>query len=203
MAQNPLLTATELKQEAGQLLASLRLEERIAPFGQMKIVGSMATDLMTWRDLDLQVQLRPGATSVDLFNALFVHYNSVDSVRRLVTIHFKGGFKPQMPRGHSFGIVAIFPKEPVQWKVDIWVLAPQDQAKSDAWMEQMERQLSPASRELILRMKQRMMVGGRVPQGGSYLLYQLVLAQSIANEQQLEELLQQHGFSNSSSCLET
>ncbi len=200
MAPDPLVTATKLKQEAKEFLSFLSLEERIAPFGKVKWVGSYAWDLMTWKDVDLQVLLHPGASSIQLFNSLSLAYSSHDGIRQLNNIRFVGNFKPHMPRGHCLGIISVFPSEPVLWKADIWVLAPEDQAKSDAWEELIRSNLSIEARCLILHMKQRMMEKGRVPQGGSYLLYQLVLRDKIFDAKTLQDRLEQHGFAVASSC---
>ncbi len=194
MTKDPLLTATELKQEAKALLSFLRLEERIAPFGRVKWVGSFAWDLMTWKDVDLQVLLHPGASSRALFNALFLAFSSLDETRQLNHIRFIGHFKPHMPRGHCLGLVCAFPGESVLWKADIWVLSPEAQAQSDAWEELIARRLTPEARSLILNMKQRMMEKGRVPQGGSYALYQLVLREEIVDAKALQEKLEQQGY---------
>lgn len=192
MTQDPLLTAAQLKQEARAFLSFLQLEERIAPFGQVKWVGSFAWDLMSWKDVDLQVLLHPGTSSIELFNALFLAFSSLDEIRQLNNIRFIGDFKPHMPRGHCMGLICAF--KSALWKADIWVLSPEEQIKSDAWEELIGRKLTPEARSLILTMKQRMMTKGRVPQGGSYALYQLVLREGVLEMEALQEKLAQLGY---------
>ncbi|HEX3272678.1 MAG TPA: hypothetical protein VHR15_18685 [Ktedonobacterales bacterium] len=53
-----------LQAEAWRTLAALDLEAALAPIGLMEVIGSLATGLMVWRDIDLLV-IAPGlSTSV-------------------------------------------------------------------------------------------------------------------------------------------
>jgi hypothetical protein len=183
--------ATQLKEESERLLSFLELEEGVSPFGALKRVGSAALDLMTWRDLDLQVKMERGS-SVELFNQLFCQYNGVRSVRRLYAIRFEGDYRPGMSRGHYFGMVVDF--EGADWKIDLWVLSPEEQRDSDGWMARATGALDAQARRLILRLKQQAMVDGRVPKGVSRQICEWVLLEGLRDEAELQERCKGLGY---------
>jgi hypothetical protein len=174
--------ATTLREVAGRLVSYLKLEELVLPFGQLELVGSAALDLMTWRDVDLQVRMDHGREP-ELWRALINHFIGIEQIRRLNAIKFLGDYRPDMSRGWCLGIYLLF--EGHEWKVDLWALTEEEQARSDLWLAEVRERLDPSSRDLILTVKQHLMVDGRVPQGLSRRLYQLVLLDGVHDPEEL------------------
>jgi hypothetical protein len=48
-------TANNLQKDAKELITSMQLNEKLTPFGDLKLVGSATYNLMTWRDVDFDL----------------------------------------------------------------------------------------------------------------------------------------------------
>ena len=111
-------------------------------------------------------------------------------------IHFKGNYKPKMPRGVYLGLKIDFPEEGRGWKLDLWSLSQSDFAKNRSLIETLSSKLDRKVRDLILVLKHEMMSGdGRVPQMGSHFLYQAILLEGIKDREELPKYFAIHGMS--------
>ena len=119
-------------------------------YGPARVNGSFVLNLMTWRDLDLAVQL-PHAHDVLTFFSLGQHI-----ARRfpILKMSFSNQYlRPDTPFDHGlyWGIRLLHQQE--VWKVDLWGYGPDEYPSHLAEFETLQRSLAMANRRLILRIK--------------------------------------------------
>lgn len=187
-------TATTIRSNAKKILEGKKIESKIKQMGELFYTGSYALDLMTWNDIDMQVILKEGVDPIQSFSALFNQLAAYPGFIEGQMIHFKGHYKPKMPRGLYLGINVDFPDEGGIWKLDLWALSPKDFAKNRALIETLSSKLDPEVRDLILEFKHEMMSGStRVPQMGSHFLYQAILLEGIKDRESLYQYFATQG----------
>lgn len=137
----------KVKLEAQDILGQTQLLDFLKEFGEVKIIGSYALDIMVARDIDIYV-----------INKDFTKESVVDIYQQLI---FKNDFKGYIfydyvnrtkdifPTGYYVGLKHRFFDK--KWKVDIWFLNEPDK-KSFDMMEKLEN-ISEEKRELVLELK--------------------------------------------------
>ncbi len=55
--KNLIIQADELQQQAFGILKAINLVQYLSKYGQPRIVGSVALGLMTWRDIDIDLEV--------------------------------------------------------------------------------------------------------------------------------------------------
>ena len=101
-------------------------------------------------------------------------------------MNFKGGYKPEMPRGAYLGVKLQDDAWGGFWKLDLWVLEQVDFDRNRSLIDAIRSRLTPGTRRLILAVKHALMAGqGRVPPMASHALYRLVLFEGHRNLEQL------------------
>lgn len=186
--------AKTIRNNAHHVIKEKKLEAAIREFGELFYTGSYALDLMTWNDIDMQVVLKEGfdpkKSILKLFNTLSCDEDFIEGQ----VIHFKGSYKPKLPRGVYLGLKLNCPSHGGLWKLDIWCLDKPDFDKNRELIEILGAKLDPVTRELILELKHEMMEGSeRVPQMGSHFLYQAILLEGIREKEALYEYFQNRG----------
>ena len=96
--------AAGLRGEAGELLDQYGLLSGIASYGLTEVIGSYALDLMTWRDIDIQL---PDERDVNRFEATMMSYANM-FIRT----------DQDFPSGLYRGIRLLHRGQ--TWKVDLW-----------------------------------------------------------------------------------
>ena len=139
----------ELHAAADQLLAG-GLREILSDYGEINIVGSYALRLMVWRDLDIHLLrvgfdrksvFEVGARIADLLNPQRMHY-------RDQTINSTEG----LPTGFYWGVY-LGDERDGAWKIDIWMTRPESFQAIREYGERIKSQLSVATRQTILEIK--------------------------------------------------
>ena len=120
--------ARELREEADCLLKGGGLLALLGGYGEPCPTGSFITDLMVWRDLDIEL------ISDDLDVAGFFRLGGdLASNLKPARMHYRDEYitgTEGLPRGRYWGI---YLAEPDAWKIDLWVVTRQERgAAADA-----------------------------------------------------------------------
>jgi hypothetical protein len=177
---DPLAKAASLRLEASSVLQAISFPEWTEQWGTIEVAGSYRYDLMSWRDLDCTVRLKPGK---DPAQALWEWVRLAQQRlpwRKFNFQQFTDDYKPWWPRGVYLGVLLEGEGLEGEWKIDLWALNAKDQQDADERNAEIERRLTPELRTLILEMKNELMGSGtRVPRGGSLGLYEAVLWEGL------------------------
>lgn len=194
MATDPLKMAAGLREEAGQLLQAIRMEEWLRQYGAIEPAGSYLYDLMSWRDLDCTCRLYDG---IDPGLALWDWARMAQQRFAWAKFNFQdfsGERKPWWPRGIYLGAQLIIPDLGGEWKVDLWALRPESRAQANELVQEIQQRLTPETRQLILDLKHELMAGdSRVPKQGSLALYRAVLWEGLREKGSILEFLKRQG----------
>ena len=142
--------AANLRDEAAGLLDQYGLLSGIGGYGPTHVIGSYALDLMTWRDIDIYVQLpderdiptffRIGDTIANRFEAIRMVYSNM-FIR--TDQDFQSGLYWNirlLHRGQT-------------WKVDLWGYGEAEYSEKMDGFQELRRTLEPADRLAVLRIK--------------------------------------------------
>jgi hypothetical protein len=115
-----------LQAEAWRTLAALDLAAALAPIGPMEVIGSLATGLMAWRDIDLLV-VAPGLSASVAHEAMARYFGHP----RIGAIRYRYDYAAQNPTNDPNDdryYYALFYQSDGdhEWKIDIsiWIADP-------------------------------------------------------------------------------
>lgn len=139
----------ELQKEGKQLLEKIGLLEFISRFAKPEIVGSMASGLMVWPDIDLELV-------VDRFNdedywetVKFMFY--IKEIYHSIYIQdFRKSQNPNTPKGLYIGTK--IENEGKEWKIDLWFILPHIKGLENM-NEWIKGKLNDENRAIILNIK--------------------------------------------------
>lgn len=188
--QAQLAQSMVIRKNADKFLAEKNIQEKLSSLGEVIFVGSYATDLMTWNDIDIQLVLPKNLNPLRTLTRLANDFLEDQDVQKIHMINFSPGKKEGMPIGVYLGVdYKIANKE--KWKVDIWSLSEADLDRSKKFNEHMLNKLTPEIRELILKLKFYLIQKkDRVPKLASYYIYNAVFNEQIYEEQAILKYLQ-------------
>ena len=144
--------SNRLKKLADDLLASSKLPEILAKYGDIIFVGSYAAGLMMHGDIDIHILREKPFTkqeTLDIFNDLvaLTKFNS----------YYIGDWNdtnlhPEFPYGYYIGLKT--QPTDIKWKIDLWFLSTAEQSKFDQKKLDITKiALSDDQREAILSFK--------------------------------------------------
>jgi len=147
---NELITyQDELQREGHAVLEDLKLLEFLAQFSKPHIVGSLATGLMTWRDIDLELYTAPNEEQLWQASQYLFRQRHVKSVMQA---DYRKRTDSPFPKGLYIG--AKYKKEDgKQWKIDLWLMSQRDTPDYHAWMLKRLPSLTTEKKLAILTLK--------------------------------------------------
>ncbi len=145
-----------LRQEAIDLVSKSGMAAVLEhQFRRPMIVGSVALDLMTWRDIDIYVPLDPADRDrfVAALPPIVAALRSAGFVPYRITYNDEW-FRPRgdYGQGFYFGFRVAAPG-PVEWKIDLWAWDPPAYQRKLREFAELDERLRRADRGLILRLK--------------------------------------------------
>ncbi len=156
-------TATELlarqaalQLQADDVIADLDLVRLLVPFGRVAPVGSVATGLMTWRDIDIHVLCDVPLLDPPRIHAALNPLASHPSVKRLNFHKHSGPFRTSgLPDGLYYSIYYFEGGTGAgeRWKVDCWFVPSAAPRPEFALIDHMRRELTDETRLAILWIK--------------------------------------------------
>jgi hypothetical protein len=184
---------TGLKKEATKILSELNLEKILSKYGKVEIIGSYSLDLMTWRDIDIEVL---GDTKYENYLECVNHLFNQDKVYNLTLQDYRKSVHADRPQGIYLGIKYLFDRSKgwkEMWKIDIWFLSNDDLSSIET-REYVKSKLNEQNRELILKLKTEMRENtthGKEISGRE--VYYAVLDNNVKDLESLKEYLKQQG----------
>lgn len=127
----------ELQKEAYEVLEKLDLLNILSIYGEPQIVGSLATGLMTWRDIDLEVVK-------EIFHT--------PDYKRTFVIDFRNSVNPNTPKGLHICITDYdFKKDGNLWKIDIWFIDRKED--EETYTDSLKDKITEENRPIMLSLK--------------------------------------------------
>jgi len=142
--------SNELRSNALIILEKWELLDFLNKYGKAYLVGSVELDLMTWRDIDIEIIATETPTkekSMEIASFLF----NFDGVRKVTPIDYRSVTHPKKPKGLYIGGEYI-DEEKESWKIDIWYLTP-DSANSFEKTKNIKSRLDDANKKIIKEIK--------------------------------------------------
>lgn len=168
-----------LQAEAARVLADMDLFAVLARAGEVSQVGSSATGLMVWRDVDIEVLCDDW--TADLAFQTIRPLASHPRVKRLSFVSEAGRFKPPGLRDGYYWGVRYHTDAGDEWKIDVWFWPREAPAGDVAHADEMRKRLTPETRLAILWIKDAL---HEQPMYRSVDLYDAVLNQGIRTPSQ-------------------
>lgn len=192
MTDSDLLKHQDLLQEEARLvLNKLQIINILSEFGKPKIVGSFYTGLMTWRDIDIELEQE---INDELYwktvNKLFYDQSGL---KYLTLINFKNSKNPNTPKGLYIGIK--FWLNDKEWKVDVWFMPPRSK-DSENMNEWVKNRLTDENKKIILRIKSQIHDNNKYRKEiFSTDVYRAVIENSVNDLESFKEYLKKQGKS--------
>lgn len=142
---------SKLQQEAQDVLDDINLLPILNRYAPAKMVGSVVTGLMTWRDIDIEVPKLISKSEVLDAIAPIWEQSSILECNLGDNRHKE---RPNAPSGFYVGLKykKVMEHEEVVWKIDIWFLDPSQQSQ-ELNTEWIQARLTPENRQIILAIK--------------------------------------------------
>lgn len=172
----------KFKRDADQLLEESKLLSILNKYGEVKLTGSYAYDLMMCGDIDIEVFgdfTREKAQSIlnDLIsNTKFTGYMFFDWVKYE---------QPKWPKGYYIGFKQIMPGYKFQWKTDIWFM--KENRNSAIEYHNRLSNIDDETKGIILELKEYIKTSNW--QADSTQIYDAVLDHGVKTTKEFEEYL--------------
>ena len=174
---------SKLKSEAEAIIEDLGLLELLAPFGEARVVGSVALNLIVKLDIDIHLLIRDGSTE-DVADRVYCELAAHDRVTKAHVHDYRsqGGLK--------VGIDA-YPGESGDWSIDIWVTDKPETVGFNL-VDRLSRNLTADDRKAILSIKRHYVDRGIYKAGLGSLICEAVADRGIRTVEDFESFLR-HG----------
>lgn len=182
-----------LQSEGAKVLEDLSLLKILSRFGTPQQIGSFASGLMVWRDIDVHV-VAPGLSASGAFEAVR-EFAAHPQIQRIRYMNESGRFNPTgelRDERYYFGMYYA-PDQGEEWKIDVsfWL---KDVERSEIDDVRKMRQLTPELRLLILWIKD---VWHRLPSYRTEVfstdIYDAVLEHGIKTPAEFDRYLAERG----------
>jgi hypothetical protein len=150
MNQNTLVEKQEiLQKQADEVLGRLDLISILSKYGKAKMIGSVALGLMTWPDIDIDLESNVGVNDKDYFKILKEIFGK-KNIKQVMLIDNRDSFEKNRPESMYVGIV--YDLDGVDWKIDIRYLNSSN-AYAENNLKQIKAKLTNDKIKTILKIK--------------------------------------------------
>lgn len=150
MEQSLLTLNDQIKREADQLLYEKGLAEILQRYGTPNISGSYELDLMTWRDLDIYLEVKEFSE-----REFFLLGAEISTILRPVKMHYRNELIARtidLPLGLYWGVY--FGNERAgEWKLDIWCVYEEECKRLLDFCAAIKNRLTPEAKFDIMNIK--------------------------------------------------
>jgi len=162
--------ASSLKAEAESIIDELALLDLLTPYGDARVVGSVALDLIVKLDIDIHV-----LTGTD--DLLGVAQDACRHLLEEARIREVRMSDYRERHGIKLGIDS-YPGPSGNWSIDIWI-TDRVETNGFATVENLQRQLTDEHRQAIIQIKREFHAQGELRDGLSSLIYEAVLDNGV------------------------
>ena len=144
------MTNSRIKTEASKILHEDGLMNILNQFGKPHIAGSYSLDLMTWRDLDIYLEVETISES-----AHFSLGEKIATTFHAVKMSYRNelsGKTPGLPSGLYWGVY-LGNERAGAWKFDIWVVNVEECDRLLKYCSDIQNRLTEDSKRIILDIK--------------------------------------------------
>lgn len=182
---------TELQKQAAEVLTRLDLINELSKYGKTKIVGSVALGLMTWPDIDIDLESKKEINSEDYFKIIKYLFKQKD-IKQLILIDNRSAFEKNRPQSFYIGVIYNF--NDINWKIDIRYLTSSSAYAGDD-LKQIRTQLSEDKIKSILEIKTAFHNHPKYRKEFSgYDIYKAVLEKNISTVEDFKKYLKVSGI---------
>lgn len=183
--------SSALRQEALDLITGSGMAALLQQqFGRPMIVGSVALDLMTWRDIDIYVPLDPAERDrfIAVLPPLFATLGGHGHVPYRISYNDEW-VRPRGDYGQGYYLgLRIAAVDGSEWKVDLWAWEPRTYDRKLSEFALLDERLQGADRALVLRLKSEAQgLPGFRDRITSHDIYQFVLDEAGTTLGELED----------------
>lgn len=143
-----------LKAEADALLNDHRLLKILEQYGSPWVTGSYVLGLMTWRDLDIDLEV--DSLTEKRFFAMGGEIAAALKPWRMSFRNELLGKTPGLPLGFYFGVHTRILGDAKDWKIDIWSMNTEQINQARLEFSELQTGISSANRKAILEIKSRL-----------------------------------------------
>lgn len=191
-----LIKSKNMKNQADKILNDSGIIDILMGYGEVKIAGSYALDVMLRPDIDIYVI----AEMNDWHNAKNIYMKIIESkyFREVSFVNwtdFSNNSSVDLwtPSIKGYYIKSITPTETDLWKMDIWLITPEydkSSERTDLFKKLLNEQ-GDSKRKLILEIKNFTRKGGGYIDGvDGKLIYQAVLINGVKNTEEFLSFIQ-------------
>ena len=149
-----ILQQNKLQKEGKDILDKLQLLQFLSKYGAPIIVGSFATGLMTWRDIDIEL-VDENKSFKNLFNTVDYLFG-IDNIKNIQLNNNIGGrIRVNNPDGLYLGFQY---QDQELWKIDIWFIYNEKQHSGKDDVKWFNDNIDEEKRKSILIIKNQMAV---------------------------------------------
>lgn len=180
-----------LQQQASEVLNQTDLINILSKYGKVKMVGSVALGLMTWPDIDIDLESIDEVNDKDYFEIVQYIFGQ-KFIKQLILIDNRSSFEKNRPKSMYIG--AIYDFEGVDWKIDIRYLNPSS-ARAENELKQIKSRLTSENTKAILEIKTAFHNHPEYRKKFSgYDIYDAVLDRGISTVEEFGVLLRDRGI---------
>jgi hypothetical protein len=185
---NPLKHANALKREANYVLEKVKVNQILASYGKVTPTGSYFLDTMVYPDIDLYLSKVSIPTLFEIGGKLAAHELTTEIV-------FEKSRITALPGGLYLKARFDYGEWGRPWKLDIWSLEDSLIDERMAEMMRLQKVMTTALRESIIRYKLSVMTEvHRTPRFSGYFIYKAFLDEGIRDYEEVTRYLVKNGI---------
>jgi hypothetical protein len=150
MSEDLLKQQEELQEEAHTVLDDLQLEALFGHYGNVLIGGSVTLGLMTWRDIDIGIEVENLPIREQILEIAY-HILSFPGIKGVNVMDNTDLLNPHHPKGIYFGLRYLTGEKKL-WKFDIWFIT-KDVDNGRSYQNWVRENLTPEYKLAILTIK--------------------------------------------------
>lgn len=165
-----------LVQEAKKIIADLDLVQTLEQYGEPRLVGSVALDLVVKRDIDLHVLVDADDLSV-VGDQICQELKSKHGLSDISVFYDRAKYGVKLSIKDYPGITGA-------WMIEVWITDWIENTQF-AFTELLQRTLTPEQREIIMRIKEDFYYQGFLKDELRFWIYKAVLEDGVRTSQEL------------------
>jgi hypothetical protein len=191
-ADDLIVQEKELQRQAYEVLETLNLLHFLSRYGQPKIVGSLALGLMTWRDIDIDLETPEEIRDKDFWQTA-KYLLAQNGVTLVTLVDNRKRIEKNRPTSMYIG-GKYQAHEGAIWKIDIRFVSEQH-AIAQKYIDRISSELTDSKRRAILSIKHIVAQDSRYrTEISSVDIYEAVLTKSVTDLKGFKEQLIESGI---------
>lgn len=197
--------SAKIHSEACEFIKRKNIIETLSKYGKVAFIGSFASDLMVWRDIDVQVKVEADKyTKFQHLTQMFTNLLKDKDIIKASYLNFENNvynLRKKLQPGYAASIRFYDQKIKNVWKLDIWFLAKKEFNDNLRFTNEVNSRLNNELRKLIIDFKFRLKgKNERTPKLSGYQLYRAVLFKNLKNWEDVSKYLKENKVNLPENC---